>query len=232
MRTLTLLITIAALASCNAPANKEVTLSTFEDSASYAIGATLGSNLRNDFEIQKIEDAVIKDVIVAGLTEALKSDSTRLSKEEYEELTDRFFEELSKKKAEENAKAGKTFLEENKGKPGVTTTESGLQYIVLKEGEGESPKLGEAVVMHYTGKTLNGDVWSDTYERGQPITIEMSRILPGWQEALQLMKPGAEYKLFLPSELAFGESGGPQGLGVGPNEVILLDVKLIDVIRE
>ncbi|MCB9192284.1 MAG: FKBP-type peptidyl-prolyl cis-trans isomerase [Flavobacteriales bacterium] len=231
MRTLVILVTVAALASCNAPANKEVSLTTFSDSASYAVGTTLGSNLKSDFEVQKIEDEFNKDVILAGMAAALKGDSTKLSKEDAEQVMNRFFEDMNKRKAEANKKAGEDFLAENGAKAGVVTTESGLQYIVLKEGEGDSPTAADQVVVHYSGKLTNGEIFDSSYERNEPVTFYVRSVIPGWTEALQLMKPGAEYKLFIPSDLAYGEGGQPRG-GIGPNEVLIFDVKLIDVVRK
>lgn len=231
MRTLVILVTVAALASCNAPANKEVSLTTFSDSASYAVGTTLGSNLKSDFEVQKIEDEFNKDVILAGMAAALKGDSTKLSKEDAEQVMNRFFEDMNKRKAEANKKAGEDFLAENGAKAGVVTTESGLQYIVLKEGEGDSPTAADQVVVHYSGKLVNGEIFDSSYERNEPVTFYVRSVIPGWTEALQLMKPGAEYKLFIPSDLAYGEGGQPRG-GIGPNEVLIFDVKLIDVVRK
>lgn len=228
MRTLTLLITIAALASCNAPANKEVALSTFGDSASYAVGTTLGSNLQQDLDVQRIEGDFNKDLIIAGMADALKRDSTKLSREEAEELMNRFFDELNKRKAEANKKAGEEFLAENGAKAGVVTTESGLQYIVLKKGEGDSPTAADQVVVHYSGKLVSGEIFDSSYERNEPVTFYVRSVIPGWTEALQLMKPGAEYKLFIPSDLAYGEQGQPRG-GIGPNELLIFDVKLIDI---
>jgi FKBP-type peptidyl-prolyl cis-trans isomerase FklB len=232
MRKLFVVLVAGAFASCNSGnTSTEVALTTFEDSASYAVGRTIGSNLKADFEAQKVGDGFNKDFVVAGLADALKSDSTKLTAEEAKALVDRFFEQLAKKQAEENAAAGSAFLEENKGKPGVITTESGLQYIVLKEGEGDSPTAADQVKVHYTGKLLNGDVFDSSIERNQPVDFYVRSVIPGWTEALQLMKPGAEYKLFIPSNLAYGEQGNPRG-GIGPNEVLIFDVKLIDVLSK
>ena len=140
----------------------------------------------------------------------------------------RFFEEMNTRKAEENKKAGEEFLAENGSNAGVVTTESGLQYIILKEGEGDSPTAADQVIVHYTGKLTNGEVFDSSYERNEPVTFYVRSVIPGWTEALQLMKPGAEYKLFIPSDLAYGEQGQPRG-GIGPNEVLIFDVKLIDI---
>lgn len=232
MKKLFVIIAAGALASCNSGGvKKAVDLTTFEDSASYAVGRTIGANLKADFEAQKVDDSFDKDLVVAGLADGLKSDSTKISKEEAQALVDRFFEQLNTKRAEENKASGAAFLEKNKAEAGVVTTESGLQYIVLKEGEGDAPTAADQVRVHYTGKLLDGEVFDSSYERNQPVTFYVRSVIPGWTEALQLMKPGAEYKLFIPSDLAYGENGNPRG-GIGPNEVLIFDVKLIDIVKE
>jgi len=232
MKKLFVIVAAASLASCNTGGGKkDVALNTFEDSASYAVGRTIGANLKSDFEAQKVDDSFDRTLVVAGLADALGDDSTKVSKEDAQKLVDRFFEQLNKKRAEENKAAGAAFLEENKSKAGVVTTESGLQYIVLKEGEGDSPTAADQVRVHYTGKLLDGEVFDSSYERNQPVTFYVRSVIPGWTEALQLMKPGAEYKLFIPSDLAYGEQGNPRG-GIGPNSTLVFDVKLIDIVKE
>ena len=232
MKKLFVIISAAAFASCNAGGGqKEAKLTTFEDSASYAVGRTIGANLKADFEAQKVGDSFDRSLVVAGLSDALGDDSTKVSMEEAQVLVDRFFEQLNDKRSAENKSEGAAFLEENGAKAGVITTESGLQYIVLKEGEGDVPTTEDQVRVHYTGKLLNGEVFDSSYERNQPVTFYVRSVIPGWTEALQLMKPGAEYKLFIPSDLAYGEQGNPRG-GIGPNETLIFDVKLIDIIKE
>ena len=224
-------ITALAFASCNTGGKKEVALTTFADSASYAVGTTIGANLKADFEAQKVDDSFSTDLVVAGLADALGADSAKVTKEDAQDLVNRFFDELNKKRAEENRTAGEAFLAENATKAGVVTTESGLQYIVLKEGEGEMPTLSDQVKVHYTGKLRSGEVFDSSYERNEPVTFYVRSVIPGWTEALQLMKPTGEFKLFIPSDLAYGEQGNPRG-GIGPNEVLIFDVKLIDIIKE
>lgn len=230
-----LVIAIIALvfaSSCNQSASKkDVSLKSFEDSASYAVGTTIGSNLKADFESQQVDESFNRDLVVAGLENALKGDSTKVTPEEAKELVDRFFNEVSRKRAEANKQAGADFLAKNGAEKGVVTTESGLQYIVLKEGEGDKATRDDQVLVHYTGKLLSGDVFDSSYERNEPVKFYVRSVIPGWTEALQLMSPGAEYKLFIPSDLAYGESGNPRG-GIGPNEVLIFDVKLIDIINE
>ena len=230
-----LFITLAAatLAACNTTTTKDVSLNSFADSASYAVGTSIGLNLAGDFKSQGVDTSFNTDLVVAGLSAALSGDSAgaKLSQEEAQEIVGRFFEEMNAKRASANVSLGENFLKENGAKAGVVTTESGLQYIVLKEGEGASPSPADQVRVHYTGKLMNGDVFDSSIERNEPVVFYVRSVIPGWTEALQLMKEGSEYKLFIPGNLAYGEQGNPRG-GIGPNEVLIFDVKLIDVITE
>jgi FKBP-type peptidyl-prolyl cis-trans isomerase FklB len=229
---LTLICGTLLFSACNTQTEqKPAVLADFSDSASYAIGTTIGLNLVADFEAQGVDSSFNKELVVAGLSEAITKGETQLTKEQAQEQVGKFFDQLNEQRANKNLVVGQTFLNDNKGKAGVVTTESGLQYIVLKEGEGNSPSLADQVVVHYTGKLLNGEVFDSSIERNEPVTFYVRSVIPGWTEALQLMKPGAEYKLFIPSELAYGVQGGPRGSGIGPNEVLIFDVKLIDITK-
>lgn len=221
----------ALLSACNTGGAQKVELKDFKDSASYAVGTSIGMNLKRDFESQGVDSSYNRELMIAALSEALKNGETMLSEEDAREVVDRFFQKMNDEQADKNRASGEKFLAENGSKPGVVTTESGLQYIVLKEGEGKSPTLTDQAMVHYTGKLLNGEVFDSSIERNQPVTFYVRSVIPGWTEALQLMKPGAEYKLFIPSDLAYGENGNPRG-GIGPNEVLVFDVKLIEVVSE
>jgi FKBP-type peptidyl-prolyl cis-trans isomerase len=223
-------ITIAA---CNTPnATKEVKLGDFADSASYAVGTSIGMNLAADFKAQGVDTAFNTDLLLSGLSDAInEGDSSKMTKEDAQALVSRFFEKLNEDRASKNTNSGEAFLAENGTKSGVVTTASGLQYIVLSEGEGESPTLADQVRVHYTGKLLSGKVFDSSIERNEPAVFYLRSVIPGWTEALQLMKPGASYKLFIPGNLAYGEQGNPRG-GIGPNEVLIFDVKLIDILNE
>ncbi len=128
----------------------------------------------------------------------------------------------------DNAKAGEDFLAENGKRVEVKTTASGLQYEVIKEGDGPQPTAADQVVVHYTGKLIDGTVFDSSEERGTPATFGVSQVIPGWVEALQLMKAGSTWRLFIPSALAYG----PQGAGgvIGPNQTLVFDVTLIEVV--
>jgi FKBP-type peptidyl-prolyl cis-trans isomerase FklB len=126
-----------------------------------------------------------------------------------------------------NAEAGEAFLNENKTKEGVKTTESGLQYKVITEGTGATPTETDTVVTHYTGTLINGEVFDSSYKRNNPATFPVNGVIPGWTEALQMMKVGSKWKLFIPSELAYGEQGA--GANIGPNEVLIFDIELLEI---
>ena len=127
-----------------------------------------------------------------------------------------------------NIKAGKDFLEDNKTKEGVVTLPSGLQYIVMKEGDGPQPQLTDKVTTHYHGTLIDGRVFDSSVDRGEPISFPVNGVIPGWTEALQLMKVGSKWKLFIPSELAYGENPRPGGV-IEPNMVLVFEVELISI---
>ena len=129
--------------------------------------------------------------------------------------------------ADKNYKAGQDFLAENKKKDGVKTTKSGLQYKVVKSGEGKTPKASDKVVAHYEGRLISGKVFDSSIKRGSPATFPVNGVIKGWQEALQLMKEGDKWQVFIPSELAYGEKG--VGRNIGPNEALIFDIELIKV---
>lgn len=138
------------------------------------------------------------------------------------------FSMANAKSPEENKAEGAAFLAENGKKPGIITTASGLQYEVITEGTGASPSASDKVEVHYKGTTIDGKEFDSSYKRGQTITFPLNRVIPGWTEGLQLMKEGAKYRLFIPSELAYGARGA--GGAIGPNETLIFEVELVKVI--
>jgi FKBP-type peptidyl-prolyl cis-trans isomerase FklB len=128
--------------------------------------------------------------------------------------------------AQKNREAGEAFLAENAEREGVQSTESGLQYEVIEEGDGESPGATDQVQVHYTGELISGEVFDSSRERGQPVTFGLSQVIPGWTEGLQLMNEGARYKLYIPSDLAYGQGGNQ---AIGPNATLVFDVELLAV---
>lgn len=157
----------------------------------------------------------------------------KMTYDEAKAEVNKFFAELNTKQeaqakamAEINKKAGDDFLAANGKRAEVKTTPSGLQYEVLEEGQGATPQTGDRVTVHYTGKLIDGSVFDSSVDRGVPATFGVTQVIPGWVEALQLMKVGAKYRLFIPSQLAYGEQGaGP----IGPNQTLIFDVELLEI---
>lgn len=198
------------------------------DRLSYALGLSMGHNFRSS----GIEEINVQD-FADGIAAVYNGTAPKLSFEEAKQTVNAFFMELQKKQEEQaaamaqvNAKAGEQFLAENGKRVEVKTTPSGLQYEVLKEGEGAQPTAADSVTVHYTGKLIDGTVFDSSVERGEPATFGVTQVIPGWVEALQLMKAGSKWRLFIPSALAYGPQGVP---GIGPNQTLIFDVELISV---
>jgi FKBP-type peptidyl-prolyl cis-trans isomerase FklB len=212
-------------------APKVITLKTDKDKVSYLIGFSVGSQLRRD---TSSADEIDVEVLAKGIRSAMAGEKLAVSEEEAARVMQAFQqsaqaarEKRAREAAEKNKKEGEAFLAANKKKPGVVALPSGLQYKVLKEGTGKSPKATDMVTVHYRGTLIDGTEFDSSYSRNEPATFEVGQIIPGWVEALQLMKAGAKWQLFIPSELAYGEQGaGPQ---IGPNSVLLFEVELLSI---
>src|SRR5438046_10719028 len=172
------------------------------------------------------------DVLDAGLKDGLSGAKPLLSPEEVRQVITKVSKEMREKKAasnkeaaDKNRKESEKFLAENKAKPGVKTTASGLQYKVEKEGSGTPPKETDTVVVNYRGTLIDGTEFDSSYKRGEPATFPVNRVIKGWTEALQLMKPGAKYQLVIPPDLAYGPGG--TGGDIGPNATLIFEVELM-----
>jgi FKBP-type peptidyl-prolyl cis-trans isomerase len=202
-------------------------LKTVAERGSYAFGYTIGRN----FASQGVEMDV--KLVAKGMAAAFGESKPLLTDEQIQTAMQEFQEELrakaqakAKAMAGDNKKKGDAFLAENKKKKGITTTKSGLQYEVIKEGDGPSPKKTDKVTAHYHGTLLDGKVFDSSVQRNEPLEIGVSDVIKGWTEALQLMKVGSKWKLYIPSELAYGENGPP---GIGPNTTLIFEVELISI---
>lgn len=207
--------------------DKDVELNTLQQKASYALGVDLGRNFSED--TLNIEP----DLFILGIRDAMEKKS-RLDGEEMEKALMAYREQLRERHeaqmenfASKSLQEGKAFLRQNAEKPGIKITESGLQYEVLAEGEGETPTTDDSVKVNYTGMLINGEIFDSTKERGEPITFPVDRVIPGWIEALQMMKEGAKYRLYIPPELAYGERGAPPM--IGPNATLIFDIELLGI---
>lgn len=194
------------------------------DKVSYALGLSIGNNFQNS----GIKSLQIED-FVQGLSDVLNEKQPAITYDEAKKVINDFFMRLHKEKLEINKKAGEEFLNINKGRAGVVTLPSGLQYQVLKQGNGEKPKATDKVKCHYHGTLINGTVFDSSIERGTPAVFGVSQVIPGWQEALQLMPVGSKWRLFIPSNLAYGENGA--GEMIEPNSTLIFDVELLDIVK-
>ena len=194
-----------------------------KDKVSYSIGMQIGFNLGR----QKVD--VNPDMLAAGIKDAI-SGKPLLTTEQVKDIMSQFekdMEQKQKQAGEKNKTEGEKFLEDNKKKPGVKTTASGLQYKVEKEGTGAPPKPTDMVTVNYRGTLIDGTEFDSSYKRNQPATFPVNGVIKGWTEALQLMKKGAKYQLFIPASLAYGERA--MGPDIGPNSTLIFDVELQDV---
>lgn len=176
------------------------------------------------------------DAFSQGLKTAAAGQKSSLSDEEMTQVLTQYKRQsdakeliVLKQKAEENAKAGKAFLQENAKKPGVKTTKSGLQYLVLKEGKGKSPSANSNVRVHYEGRLIDGTVFDSSIARQQPVDFRATQVITGWTEGLQLMKVGAKYRFFIPADLAYGQIGS--GDIIEPNSTLIFDIELLEIIK-
>ncbi len=199
------------------------------DRISYALGLSMGNNFRSS-GIEKIN---VKD-FADGVAAVFSGETPKMTYDEAKEEIRKFFTEMEErqkaeaaKMGEVNAKAGENFLAENAKRPEVKTTATGLQYEIVKEGDGPTPNRGDRVTVHYTGKLIDGTVFDSSVERGEPATFGVTQVIPGWVEALQMMKTGSQWRLYIPSKLAYGPNGA--GGVIGPNATLIFDVELIKI---
>jgi FKBP-type peptidyl-prolyl cis-trans isomerase FklB len=212
------------LAGCDSQTS-EVSLETPAQKASYGIGLNMGKSLA-----QEGMDDLDSNAVAQGIEDAIGKKEQRLQDEELIEafaFLQKRAEERMTALNEESAKAGKKFLDDNGKREGVVTTESGLQYEVIKKAEGAQPKATDVVTVHYEGKLTDGSVFDSSIERGSPIDLPVGGVIPGWVEGLQLMHVGEKVKLYIPSELAYGEQSPTPAIPA--NSVLVFDLELIAI---
>jgi FKBP-type peptidyl-prolyl cis-trans isomerase FkpA/FKBP-type peptidyl-prolyl cis-trans isomerase FklB len=220
-----LLCSAIAITGCNQDMGNagKADLSTEIDSVSYALGFQNGTFLARE----GITDIDMSNY-AAGLTNGLGSEEGALTQDEVYAVVNRYIQRLNEERSTQNREEGASFLEENKGKDSVMVTDSGLQYKILEEGDGESPSAENIVRVNYEGRLINGEVFDSSYDRGQPAEFPLNQVIPGWTEGVQLMNEGATYEFYIPSELAYG-ARPPQGSPIGPNETLIFKVELLEV---
>jgi FKBP-type peptidyl-prolyl cis-trans isomerase FklB len=206
----------------------DAALKTYKDKVSYSMGLNLGNSLlRQPFQLDI-------DIFLKGFNDAINKRKPLMTDQEMRETEMAFQKDMAEKQAqmmktvgEKNKKEGEAFLAENKKKEGVKTLPSGLQYKVITEGTGPIPKATDSVTVNYKGTLTNGTEFDSSYKRGQPVTFQVNGVIKGWTEALQLMKVGSKWQLFVPSDLAYGDKGA--GSQIGPNAVLVFEVELLSI---
>lgn len=193
------------------------------DKISYALALGIGHQIKQ----MGIEGFSVED-FATGLTDVLEGRKTVMTSTEAQQLLTTFFAEKEKEQSQKAIEEGKTFLEANGKKAGVTTTKSGLQYEILQEGTGRSPKATDRVRCHYEGRLLDGSVFDSSYKRGEPADFGLNQVIPGWTEGVSLMKEGAKYRFYIPYLLGYGERGA--GQQIPPYATLIFDVELIKVL--
>jgi len=193
------------------------------DSLSYALGMSAGS-----FYKQQGMASLNTALCAKGISDALKSGKTLLNEQQANAIIMGFVQKESAEKAAGNKKAGAEFLAANKSKPGVITLPSGLQYMILKEGNGPKPIATDKVRCHYEGSFIDGNVFESSIKNGKPVDFNVNGVIPGWTEALQLMPVGSKWRLFIPSDLAYGDQGSQ---AIKPGSTLIFDVELLEIIK-
>jgi len=221
-------LALALLAGSATAADPKMTLKTDKDKVSYSIGLNIGRSMKTEgLDINP-------DALAAAMKDVFAGAKPQLTEEEIQTVMQNFQKEMMAKRSKsqeeglsKNKAEGVKFLADNKAKPGVKTTASGLQYKVIKDGAGKTPKATDTVKTHYRGTLINGKEFDSSYKRGEPAEFPVNGVIKGWTEALQLMKEGSKWQLFIPSELAYGERGA--GQDIGPNSTLIFDIELLSV---
>lgn len=217
-------LSVFAFTACNGQKkmDKNAALKTEMDTVSYSLGVNIGNNLKGQG---------FGDINLAAMMKAMEDvmgDKTlSISEEEANTLIQAYFASMMEKKATEGRSAGEAFLAENAKKAGITTTASGLQYEVLTMGEGAKPVATDKVTVHYHGTLTDGKVFDSSVDRGEPASFPLNGVITGWTEALQLMPIGSKFRIFLPSDLAYGERGA--GQLIGPHATLIFEVELLSI---
>jgi FKBP-type peptidyl-prolyl cis-trans isomerase len=222
------LVTLA-VGACNAGSSAD--LESFEGRSSYAVGVDFGNNLKRtgvEFDIPSL---------MMGVSDVLEDREPQLTNEEIGQVLQELSTQMQQAQQQQvgevsqrNTAEGQAYLAENGQRDGVTTTESGLQYEVITQGNGARPAATDQVSVNYRGTLIDGTEFDSSYERGEPATFPVNRVIGGWTEALQLMPVGSKYRLVIPSNLAYGERGS--GANIGPNATLIFEVELLGIVEQ
>ncbi|MDR1859475.1 MAG: FKBP-type peptidyl-prolyl cis-trans isomerase [Bacteroidales bacterium] len=228
---------VIGLSACNSGGiGGSANLSTNADSAAYFIGFFAASQYYQTVKSNPEGDKLDKGLIIKGFIDTYKKmdDFDKKSEEEQQETMElanttimAYFEGVQKRVGEKNLAEEQEFLEKNKAKEGVITTESGLQYEILREGTGPKPTATQTVEVHYHGTLPNGEVFDSSVDKGEPVKFPVNGVIPGWTEALQLMPVGSKWKLYIPSAIGYGDKARSEK--IGPNQMLIFEVELLGI---
>ena len=219
-----------ASTSCNQGGTKKVKLETNIDSVSYAIGVMIGNNNLQQLSSFPSGDQIKVDVLSAAFASAMAKENVMITDEDASALISKFAQSATEKESQKNLEEGNAFLEKNKAREGVVTTESGLQYEIITKGTGPKPTADDQVKVDYTGTLIDGTVFQSSKDQGQPITLGVTQFIPGWTEALELMPVGSKWKIYVPANLAYGERGA--GNDIGPNATLIFELELLEIVKK
>lgn len=214
--------------------NVEVDLDNESHRQSYALGASIGIYVEENLEYQREANIELDtDIIIQAFSDSVHGNS-RMEQQEAEDIMIALQQQVQTQRTEivggQAREQGQAYLSENSQRDNVQVTDSGLQYEVIREGEGEQPAETDYVEVHYEGSLVDGAVFDSSYERGEPAVFPLNRVIPGWTEGLQLMREGAHYRFVIPSELAYGER--EVGGRIPPNSTLIFEVELLNIVRE
>ncbi len=221
-------VCLALLATPGMSAEKKTELKTQKEKLSYSIGFDMGSSIkRNGIDVDP-------NIVTKAIKDALSGGKPLMTEKEMRESINALQKDMAAKQQErmkglgdKNKKEGEAFLAENRKKEGVAALPSGLQYVILAEGKGKQPKTTDTVTVQYRGTLIDGTEFDSSYKRGQPATFALNQVIKGWTEGVQLIKEGGKIRLFVPSELAYGDRGA--GAQIGPNAALIFEVELLSV---
>ncbi|MFC1584610.1 FKBP-type peptidyl-prolyl cis-trans isomerase [Fibrobacterota bacterium] len=214
---------LMVLAGCEQDSSPKANLNTPDGKFSYAIGLEIGGSLKN------LKAEIDLGSLMQGIKDTLLDGNPQMTATEAMELKKAHFQAIQEGLKKKNMDEGESFLAENKKKPGIITTESGLQYEIMAEGSGDKPTPEDKVSVHYTGTLLDGTEFDSSRKRGQPVTFDVKGVIPGWTEVLQLMQVGSKFRVFIPSKLAYAERGA--GQKIGPNATLIFEMELLEIKR-
>ncbi|MGB0167079.1 MAG: FKBP-type peptidyl-prolyl cis-trans isomerase [Luteibaculum sp.] len=217
---------LASGIACNNASNQNnnMEINTDAEKFSYSLGMDIGQNVKDsEFDSLQVE------LLLNGIRDVINEGEPKFTLEESQQFVRDYLTKLQDQKSQANLDKGEQYLAENAKREGVVTLESGLQYEIMKEGNGPKPSATDQVKTHYHGTLIDGTVFDSSVDRGEPATFPVNRVIPGWTEALQLMPVGSKWKLYIPSELAYGERG-TRG-AIGPNETLIFEVELLEIVK-